>query len=74
MQTHTRNSAGLLREKEVLDLIPVSPDTWKRWIATGYAPRPVRLGERRVYDAGEIQGFIEKLIAARDSEEVRDAA
>jgi predicted DNA-binding transcriptional regulator AlpA len=74
---HTRNAiSGLLHEGEVLELIPLSRDSWRRMTAAGVAPKPVRLGKRRVYDAREIAEFIEKLIAARDAklEDVRDAA
>lgn len=36
----------LIRLREVLQIVPVSPSTWWSWVAASRAPAPVRLGKR----------------------------
>lgn len=36
----------LIRLKEVLRIVPVSPSTWWNWVATSRAPAPIRFGAR----------------------------
>ncbi len=38
--------AGLLRIKQVLQLIPVSRSSWWQGVRTGKYPKPIKLGER----------------------------
>ena len=42
-------------------LLPISPATWWRWVASGKAPAPFKLGENTtVWDAGAVAQFIEQ--------------
>lgn len=46
MDKSISSSERLMRLPEVLARIPVGRSTWWGWVATGRAPRPVRLGDR----------------------------
>jgi len=53
---------GLLRQKQVLKLIPVSAATWWRGVQTGQFPKPVKLGPKTTaWRAEDIQSLIESL-------------
>lgn len=40
-------------------LLPVSPATWWRWVASGEAPAPFKLGANTtVWDADKVEQFI----------------
>jgi len=50
----------LIRLKDVLHFVRVSPSTWWKWCAEGKAPQPVRLGERTTcWKAADIRTFID---------------
>ncbi len=47
-----------LTEREVYSRFGISRATWRRWMAAGYAPRPVHLGPRTVrWLRQEIEAF-----------------
>lgn len=53
MSTLTTSPAGILpatgyirQAKLIPTIIPVSSATWWRWVKSGKAPKPVKLGER----------------------------
>lgn len=41
-------------------IIPVSASCWWRWVSTGYAPRPRKLGGATVWLGADIKRFIEQ--------------
>ena len=57
------NTEGLLREKQVLRLVPVSRATLWRWISSGRFPKPIKLGAITAWLAADVHAFIE---AARE--------
>jgi len=50
---------GLLRERQVLELIPISRATLWRWVAGGRFPRPVKLGAITAWPADAVAAFIQ---------------
>ena len=55
-----KKTKGLLRLKEVLELIPVSKSTWYAGIKKGTYPKPVKIGARAsAWRIEEIEGIIE---------------
>ena len=50
----------LLRLKEVLEIVPVSASTWWSWVATSFAPAPIKLGRCTCWMQSEIADFIQK--------------
>ena len=52
-------SAGLMRLREVLRLVPVHRNTLAKWIDAGLFPAPVRLGARRAWDRAEVTAWID---------------
>jgi len=68
MNVQQQAAAGLLREREVLELVPISRSTWLRMVERGEAPKPLKLGARAVvYRAADVQAFIASLVEARDA-------
>lgn len=58
---------GFLRVVDVLQFIPVSRSTWWFWVASGKAPKPIKLGPRvTAWKAEEIRAFIELLSENHD--------
>ena len=40
-------------------LVPVSPATWWRWVASGIAPKPFKLGPNTtVWDLDQVEQFL----------------
>jgi len=55
---------GLLRQKQVLKLIPISSASWWRGINDGKYPKPVKLGPKTTcWKAADIQALIDGLEA-----------
>jgi predicted DNA-binding transcriptional regulator AlpA len=55
---------GLLRQKQVLRLIPISPAAWCRGVAEGKYPKGRKLGPKTtVWLASEIQEIIDRVAA-----------
>lgn len=42
-------------------LIPVSKSTWWLWVARGFAPQPKRIGRITMWQASEVEAFIQQL-------------
>jgi len=53
------NAEGLLREKQVLRLVPVSRATLWRWVASGRFPKPMKLGAITVWAVADVRAFVE---------------
>jgi predicted DNA-binding transcriptional regulator AlpA len=52
----------LLRLRQVLALVPVSKSTWWSWVASGKAPKAIKLSERTtVWRASDIMDFLTKV-------------
>ena len=61
---HTK---GLLRLRQILELIPISRSAWWEGCRTGRYPKPVKLGPRTtVWRAEDIRAFIEN--AGKDND------
>jgi len=45
--------------------------TLNRMVAEGRFPRPVRVGRRTMFEAGEVAEYIDRLLATRDEEVAR---
>lgn len=60
-----RHELKLLRAPEVAGLLGIGLSTWRRWVADGEAPPPVRLSPRSVaWRYSDIAGFIKSRLAA----------
>ena len=56
---------GYVRLPQILNVIPVSPSTWWKWVGSGKAPKSIKLSPRMTaWKAEEISAFIETLGAA----------
>ena len=42
-------------------LIPISKSTWWIWVARGFAPQPKRIGRITMWQASEVEAFIQQL-------------
>lgn len=61
---------ALLRQRQVLELFPVSAATWWAGIKTGRFPAPVRIGPNSVaWRASDVYALIER--CAAESKEAR---
>jgi prophage regulatory protein len=61
----------LLRLPAICSRIASSRSEWYRQIASGHAPRPVKLGSTSVWPEHEIQALIAAHIAGQSREEIR---
>ncbi len=54
---------GFMRLPQILTVIPIGKSTWHAWVASGKAPKPVKLGPRisawRVMDIRELIAKLE---------------
>jgi predicted DNA-binding transcriptional regulator AlpA len=77
MRTHSHsnsqiNPAGLLRLKQVLELIPIAPSSWWAGIKTGKYPPPIKLGPHTTaWRASDILDLIERAAAGEGSNDRR---
>lgn len=52
-------ATGFLREKHVLQLVPVAHSTLWAWVRNGKFPAPLKLSERvTVWRSSDVQSFI----------------
>lgn len=57
----------LLRLKQVLNRVPVSPSTWWRGVNSGRFPRPIQLSERATaWLESDINELIQKLTEGKN--------
>lgn len=50
-----------LRLRQVLEVVPVSKSTWWAWVASGKAPKPVKLGPATTaWRLSEVQAWAQK--------------
>ena len=40
------NTSGLLNEREVLEILPVSRSAWRRGVEGGIYPQPIKMGKK----------------------------
>ena len=58
---HEENDA-LMREPEVLDVVPIGKTSWRRGVAEGRYPKPVRLSARVIaWRVGDIRALLASL-------------
>lgn len=58
----TLPETGFVKQVTILKLIPVGKSTWWRWVNSGKAPKPVKLGpQTTVWRVEEIRALIEEL-------------
>jgi len=50
---------GLLKVKDVLMYVRVSPATWFGWVKKGVAPAPRKIGSNTFWDAQAVRQFIQ---------------
>ena len=51
---------GFLRDKQVLEIIPISRATLWGWVKTGKFPKPVKLGPRTTaWSASDVREWME---------------
>ncbi len=60
-------SPALVPLEDALRIVPVSPSTWRRLYERGEAPRPVKVGARRLWLRAELEQFVARLLADRRS-------
>jgi len=59
---HQQPFDRLLRLPEVLHILPIGKSTWWAWIATGKAPRGIKLGAKTTaWRSSDIQKFLDDL-------------
>ena len=59
------SAQSYLREKQVLELLPVNRSTLWRWVKDGYFPKPLKIGRGvTVWRHDEVVAFVEKGVAA----------
>lgn len=66
------NDKDMLNLPRVLELACVGRTKWLGAVAAGEAPKPVRLGKRTFWLRGEVKGWLDRQIRARD--EAKDPA
>ena len=55
---------GLVRERQVLKAIPVSPNTWRRGVEAGKYPKPVWISKRiKAWKVEDIRELVATLAA-----------
>lgn len=55
------STQSYLREKQVLELLPVNRSTLWRWVKNGYFPKPRKVGPGvTVWSHAEVVAFVEK--------------
>lgn len=60
---HGADKRSLLREEQILELIPVSKSTFRRWIQNGHFPQGIKLTERiRVWPSEVVHAWIENFL------------
>lgn len=53
---------GFVRQPTILKLIPIGKTTWWRWVNSGKAPKPIKLGEKTTaWRAEDIRALIDEL-------------
>lgn len=53
---------GFVRIPQILEVIPIGESTWWKWVKSGKAPAPVKLGPRTTaWTAESIRSLIEEL-------------
>jgi len=58
LQQNKQPLEPLLRLPEVMELIPISKDTWKKGSKNGTYPKPIKIGKRAVaWKAEDIRAF-----------------
>ena len=58
--TH-QHKGGFIREKHILELIPVAHSTLWEWVSSGKFPAPLKLSERvTVWKREDVEEFIAK--------------
>ena len=64
---HTK---GLLRLRQILELIPISRSAWWAGCKSGRYPKPIKLGPRTaVWKAADIYALLDKLSSSHKEEE-----
>lgn len=64
---HTK---GLLRLRQILELIPISRSAWWAGCKSGRYPKPIKLGPRTaVWKAADIYALLDKLSSSQKEEE-----
>ena len=54
--------------KKKKGLVPVSPATWWRWVASGIAPKPFKLGPNTtVWDLDQVEAFLAQQAAGQQA-------
>jgi len=48
----------LLRISQVLEIVPIAKSTWWKWVASGKAPKPTRIGRCTFWKELDIIDFI----------------
>jgi len=58
---------GLVRIPQILDVIPVSPATWWRWVKSGKAPQGIKLSPQiTTWRAEDVRALIDQLAAEQE--------
>ena len=77
MQKIDRKTTQFLRLPQIIGtpagtgMVPVSKPTWYNWIREGYAPQPVKLGQRlSVWRAEDIDDFMNRPRPSSKGEEI----
>ena len=66
----TEHTKGLLRLRQILELIPISRSAWWAGCKSGRYPKPIKLGPRTaVWKAADIYALLDKLSSSQKEEE-----
>lgn len=64
-ESYVREDQFLRSERNPSPLIPVPSSTWWRWVRTGLAPQPVKLGPGvTAWNVGQLRNWLSKTEAA----------
>lgn len=59
MKSIISNSKPYLRERQILELLPVSRSTLWRWVKHGQFPKPVKISQGvTVWSQGQVEAFV----------------
>jgi len=58
---------GLVRIPQILDVLPISPATWWRWVKSGKAPQGIKLSPQiTTWRAEDVRALIDQLAAEQE--------
>jgi predicted DNA-binding transcriptional regulator AlpA len=54
----------LIKRADIVKIIPISPQTWSRWVKNKKAPQPFCIGTEKFWSLAEVHAFIASMRTA----------